>query len=228
MIALVSSVTAASVDTTSVTSAAIDTTGATLLAVLVADYRDPSSGGSTVTDSKGNTYITTLVREGFASITAAKWFYVANPTVGSGHTFTATAITGACYPSICVFAFSGVLTVSPFDQECDPGTRWHEVAPGSSLATSSITPTEDNELILAGLAFNAINTPSINGGFSTPIQQQYGAGANFGSSAAYLVQTTATAANPTFSWGTSTDAAAVIASFKAAADAAQGFLLVSN
>ena len=214
-IALVTSTTAASVNTTSVTSSAIDTTGADFLAVLVADYRDVSAAGSAVTDSKSNSY-TGLTREGFAAITAPQWFYVANPTVGSGHTFTATALTGANYPSICVFAFSGVATTSPFDQEGVIGTL-QEVLSGTSLQAETVTPTEDNELVLVGLAFNATNTPSINGGFSTPIQQQYGAGANFGSAASYLVQTTAAATSPTWTWSTSTDAAVATATFKAQA-----------
>lgn len=209
MIALVASTVKAGTSTT-VTTDSIDTTGASLLVAFVADYRDVTSTGSEVTDSKGNVY-TELTRQVGIGIAAARLFYRANPTVGSGHTFTATAKTGDSFPGICVFAFSGVIIASPFDLE-----EGNDVSPGTSLQAGSVTPTENNEVLVAGVSFNATNTMSINGGFSTPIQQQYGAGTNFGAAASYLVQTTAAAADPTWSWGTSTDAAAVIASFKAA------------
>jgi hypothetical protein len=42
-------------------------------------------------------------------------YYAANPTVGSGHTFSYTGASN--FSSIFVAAFSGVATSSPFDKE---------------------------------------------------------------------------------------------------------------
>ena len=67
------------------TTSAIDTTGATLLVALIVT----DTGGGTMSDSKGNTWTALTAHSGGTTVTG-QLFYVSNPTVGSGHTFTPT------------------------------------------------------------------------------------------------------------------------------------------
>src|SRR4051812_10619033 len=65
------------------TSGAIDTSGANFL---VASVSFLVGGTPVLSDSKGNTWTARTTVNGGTS--AIKEFYVTNPTVGSGHTFT--------------------------------------------------------------------------------------------------------------------------------------------
>lgn len=194
-----------STNSTSVTSDAIDTTGYNLIVIGITTALNTAA---TPTDSKGNTW-TALTGQGAGNVYARLWYSI-NPTVGSGHTFSTSG--SATYPSIFVLAIAGAAAAG-FDQQNGAAS-----ASATSVQPGSITPTEDNELIVA-LCTNddTGNTLSINGGF-TIAQQNVSVGAQAeGGGLAYLIQTTATAANPTWSWGGSSEAVAtVIASFKAA------------
>ncbi len=177
------------------TSAGIDTTGATLLVIV----QSAVSGMSAPSDSKGNTW-TKLTEQGGSGVTAI--YYAANPTVGTGHTFTQGGTAG----SLAVAAFSGALTVAPFDQQS--GAAWDGSSPD---AAGSVTPSENNELVIAG-AGSSFTGPSIDGGFTIAQYTDFVGGTNYGSALAYLIQTTATAANP--SWTTTGGCAPVCATFK--------------
>lgn len=205
-IALVSSVSAVNNPDT-VTTGSIDTTGATLL---VMGISMDSGGTPSVSDSKGNTW--TALTASTSGSTRSVIYYVANPTVGTGHTFTNAG--NQNYSTIYVAAFSGVITTSPFDQQNGAtGTG------ASTLVAGSVTPSENNELVVTHLAFNAAGTPiSINSSFiETTSERDFGSGNNYGGCMAYIVQTTAGAAAPTWTRGTGTGAmASRSATFKAA------------
>lgn len=188
------------------TTGSIDTTGASFLVLNVAWY-DPGTA-PTISDSKSNTW-SALTKQ--TSTGSSRLYYCASPSVGSGHTFSANG-TGS-YPSIQVLAFSGSHG-TPFDQQNGAASA------GATLATGSITPSEDNELVIAGLVHgdNLGGAVSIDGGF-TAYKNAFSSGNNMGGGIAYLIQTTATAANPSWSVTTSTQLAATIASFKASAAA---------
>lgn len=190
-----------------VATGAIDTTGADTLFVHLAQYN--GSSGATVSDSKGNTW--TALTPQSAAQTLSKWFYCAGPTVGTGHTFSSNF--GTTFVNIEVLAFSGG-HASPFDTEGGATT-----GSGTSLATGSITPGQNNSLILSGGCFgnSSANPYTPNGGFTVADQLTASPGNYLGGAAAYLIQTSSAAANPTWSWTGSTDAAVTIATFKAAA-----------
>jgi len=193
-IALVSSVTRAGAGT----SASIDTTGATLLVVV-------TSTGNFSGDSKGNTYTKLTARTGTFGSETSIW-YAENPTVGSGHTFTVTGVTG-----LVAAAFSGAEVSSVFDQE-------NGTASGSPAQPGSITPGDDNELIITGLGGGSVGDGSADSGFSLVADVGTTGGVNFSAGMAYKVQTTAAAVNPTWTWSEVYGSAGlVIASFKAAA-----------
>lgn len=187
--------------TSGTTTTAINSTGANLLVVAIAV---DSGTMANPTDSKTNTW-TGLTQTVVGTDTAIKIFYSFGGTVGSSHTFTQPA----SYGSIFVAAFSGS-TSSPFDQQ-----NGNTQASGTSVTTGSVTPTQDNELIIAVADIANTNTlQSIGGGFTTLDTTNGVNGVNYGGIMGYLIQTTATAANPTISWTGTAEAAARIASFK--------------
>jgi hypothetical protein len=184
------------------TTGAIDTTGANLLVAIV-NAETPA-----ITDSKGNTW-TSLTLQTSAADNKARLFYVANPTVGTGHTFSATL----SYQTVGVIAFSGAHASSPFDQQ-------NGSAAGSSPASpGSITPSENNCVVVAGYGFGKnANTFSVDGGFTIAQSNTSVDAVSYGVVISYLIQTTAAAANPAVTYtGSSGECNATIASFKVAA-----------
>lgn len=188
---------------TTVTTSAINTTGANLIVVAICTVNNLT--GATVTDSKSNTWSSSLTAVSGGNL--IQIFYLYSPTVGSGHTFTFTTSGGPTTPSIAVAAFSG--TLSPFDQQMG-ATQTGAI---STFQAGSITPTANNELIIAQASNYSTSTVSINDGFT--ITDSVSPLYNTGNTLAYLVQTTAAAINPTWTYGTAqTYASAKIASFK--------------
>ncbi len=205
-ITLLTHVCAFSGDTNTVTTTTINTTGATLLVVTISDYQ-AALAQAVPSDSKMNTWtsLTTYNADLSVRVTTS---YVANPTVGTLHTFTATG--SVAYPSICVASFSGVVSMSPLDQQHGQGG----VAAATTLQPGSITPSQNNELVITGLAFDTSGTVSIDSGFTITDQTDYMPGAAFGAALAYIVQTTAGAVNPTWTFAMA-NAAAAQSSYKA-------------
>src|SRR5579862_234364 len=185
------------------TTSGIDTTGATLLVAIGVGGDNPYAG--TMSDSKGNTWIhaSTPNNGGTCNL------YYCNPTsVGSGHTFTITFNGG--FPSIAVAAFSGVLPSSPLDQIHD-ATR-----SGTPNSPGSITPTQNNELVISGVMTNGGGTPSVSGGSLAVTDSQGLVGStSYGVGLAYVVQTSAASVTPSWTSTGSTVVSTLVASFKA-------------
>lgn len=183
------------------TTGSIDTSGASLLTAAVG--WTTTSGAFVLTDSKSNVWMP------FGGTTATftsshLTFYVCfQPTVGSGHTFT---IGGAS--SVCVAAFSGTATAFSFDNG-----RAND-ANSTSVQAGSITPSVNNCLVIAAIAYRDTTALSINGGFTITNQEAFISGSAVGSGLAYLVQTTATAANPTWSWTNTALSSSLITAFQ--------------
>ncbi len=191
------------------TTGAIDTRGSNFCvavafhydigAIAVTDSVNGSSGWTPLTDTAG----------GFAGNTQI-WYNanLSSGNVGAAQTFTVSG--SGVYAVIGAACFSGV-AASPFDVENHAAQT-----SGTTLQPGSITPGFNNELVIAASGWNAADTSSISGGgFSTILQHQdYGGGNNMGGSMAYLVQSTATATNPTFTGSTGFLTSAAIASFK--------------
>lgn len=200
------------------TGTAIDTSTATLLVVSVSDYEVNPLG--TLSDSKSNTWTSLTAYDDAAGLGTARvrLYYAANPTVGTGHTFTYTG--SGIYASIGVVAYSGAATTSPLDTGKDSGSA----AVGTSLQPGSLTPSEDNCVVVGGFSFDNADTLSINGGFTIHAQAVKSAANWFGGGIASLIQTTAAAANPQWSLTNSTTLATALAVFKSGAAAAPTFV----
>jgi hypothetical protein len=180
-----------------VTTSAINTTGANLLVAVCNWY---ASSGS-VSDSNGNIWTLGFATSG--ADTQVSIYYVYNPTVGSGHTFTWSAVNGP----ITVMAWSGSAS-SPADQSAGQNTTGATTVP-----PGSITPSQNNELVIAGVDANN-NISSIDSGYTITDNESYTSGVSLGGAAAYLIQTTASATNPTFTLSGTNDSGAAIMSFK--------------
>jgi len=188
---------------TSTVTGSINTTGANL--IVLVNALDTGTM-TTPTDSKGNVY-NALTASVVGTDDQVRLFYLFNPIVGTGHTFTQAAN----YGMLGALAVSGAVT-NPFDQQ-NGATNAATV----SLATGSITPSESSELIIGGWLVGGTNSAhSVGGGFTIGTNNDFNGtnGVRYGGTLAYLIQTTATAANPTLSWTGSVPAAARIASFK--------------
>lgn len=183
---------------------AIDTTGADLIVVMVG--RTPNA--VTVSDNQGNTYTALTTRGSVQPF--GRLYYTVAPTTNAAHTISVTG-TGV-YPFIGVQAWSGVDTASAFDVENGASGS------GATLATGSVTPTNANSLVIAGIVFagNSGGAVSIDNSFTISDTLAFANNVNWGGSMAHL-HPRSTAVNPTWNITNAAQASAAIAVFKAAA-----------
>ncbi len=186
-----------STDGSSVTTSGINTTGANLIVVARHAFSfNPAI--SAVTDNKSNTYTKLTNWVDVGSGYSVQLSYCLNPTVGSGHTFSVNQ--GGTFPTLTVQAFSGAKLTSVTDQENGSGTN----TPGS------ITPSEDNEILVAACCYHDGSTQTVDAAFTRT--DAFGNVTGVGGGMGYEIQTTATARNP--AWSASNGPASVVASFK--------------
>lgn len=182
--------------------AEVDCTGVDLIIVAC-----PAFNGSIsplgITDDLGNTY--TQLAFGDSSSYHIALFYCQNPTVSTTQKWTRTGSPGGSAISIAVACFSGSVP-TPLDQDT-VGTG----SGASSYQAGTVTPGQDNELVIAAVA-SASTGPTIDSGF-TVAQFQPNSGDGVGIAIGYLVQTSATAENPTWTLGAAFDAIGINASF---------------
>ena len=209
-IALVANTKKQSTNGAAITTDAIDTTGATLLVVAVSQF---ALAAGTPSDSKSNTWVAGGSQNNSGN--SIKMWYVTNPTVGTGHTFTVGV--GNSYPSIFVVAFSGTDTSAARDQENSAAGSGTTIQPGS------VTPTTNGQVLITGAAHDVGLSISytIDSGFTITDQAPTVAAQAYGGGIAYLIQGSAASVNPTWTDSTSDGVhMAVIETFKAAAGGA--------
>lgn len=194
---------ATSTNNNDVTTPAIDTTTADLLIGWGA--WDTAAGALVFTDSKGNSWNKLISR--VLTIEGSFWWCV--PTsVGTGHTFTGTR-TGS-NPAICIEAWINA-AASPFDQQ-----NGNTSGVGTTLTTGSVTPTQNDELIVAGIAIRSGSTSISSIDSSFTIRGNVApTGTSDGAAIATLVQVSIVLVNPTWTVaGSGSVKAAAIATFK--------------
>ncbi len=186
------------------TTPAVDTTGASLLVA----YSASGAADAVITDSKSNTW-TRLTERTSAFSGQEAIFYIENPTVGTNHTFTSGGL-GNVDPGLVVVAFSGAAISGVFDQESSINGTTSPAQPGS------VTPSEDNELIVTccGGTISGFGAPS---GYTLQESLDVSSGANYGVAIAYKIQTSASAENPSWTFtdiGSGNDGSVAAATFK--------------
>ncbi len=190
--------------------AGISTVGASLLVSGLTIYT-PATVPAVMADSPGgggaNTWSTTTARS--SAVVQMQIVYAINPTVNASHTFS--TVNGLlALPAIAVQAFVGTDTTSPFDDESGS-----TISGANAIATGTILPTANDDVLVACLALQVTDTPTIfEAGWSSVAGFASDNLHHFGSWCAYKIQTTATAEGATFQWTNSSYAASSIASFK--------------
>lgn len=181
--------TGASLGSNGGTTSAIDTTGASFLVVVVSNENNKTS---TVTDSKSNTWHSVPLKTNTQQY-AQIWYAFSSLSVGASHTFTVTSTAGA--NAACVAAFSGcTATVDPLNY-----ATWQFATNGATVANIAFTPSSNNQLVIAGGMVNLSETTwTIDGGFTVTDAINFNTGVSYGCALAYLVQTTAASAGPTW------------------------------
>jgi hypothetical protein len=189
-----------STDSNSFTSSAINTTGASLIVIGLAWY-GPNAASLTPTDSQSNTYTAAASTKQVTTSPYLELYYKYSPSTSSSHTFTAGGV-NVTYPLMFVFAFNGTTGAS-----VDQGTNFGNAGSASSIQPNPITPLHNNEIIVSLVGVNTQPTSngaiSIDSGFTQPdasVGYNISTAGHYGGSMAYLVQTTAAAINPTWSW----------------------------
>lgn len=174
--------------TTSVVTSAFDSTGATLITVWIGSL----DGTPTVTDNQGNTY--TLGTNSNSGTFHGRFAHCVSPTTSATHTVT---VASSQDPSIIVAWFDAT---GAFDTQSTPNT-------GSSVTTlspGSVTPSADGALVLASLMHyrdaGAITSLSIGSSYTIIVNVDSVSATRVGVALAYLIQGTAGAINPSWSW----------------------------
>src|SRR5262245_40596548 len=145
---LVANTIAASSDALGVTTSAINTTGADLIVVVVGLSNSAGTYTAALSDSASNTWSVAVPETDGSGAGpnsgAIKMVYVRAPTTSSTHTFSWIWSGGpsADAPAIAVIAVSGSAP-SPLDQTNSQS---------GSFQTGSVTPTTDNQLLVAGVS----------------------------------------------------------------------------
>lgn len=208
-IAFVASVSGHSTTSNGFTTGSVDTTGSNFIVINLSTL----ASGGVLSDSKSNTWTALTQQVGAFADRQGQLFYCENPTVGSGHTFSVTGT--ATYPALCIAGYSGVATSSSFDvQSGQPGGF------GNNVTAVSVTPGQDNELVIAGLTYDDASVATVDSGFTVAeTQNNTGFGWTPGQ-LAYIIETTATAKAPKFSYTGASRGIVVMATFKSSAAAA--------
>lgn len=203
-------------DPTTIQSTGISTIGATF-AVVITTYLS-SGTPPTISDDFSSVWNDLTAYTCPTVHATIRISYATLAGTGAAHKFQAQGLN--CYPVIAPLVFSGV-AATPFDQQ--NGSALEAANANSVQANGGITPTQNNELVIFGAAWDTrTGVGSVSAPYTITDQVDFpvSGGTNLGTGAAYNIQTTATATNPTWTYGgTVNDVAAAIASFKAAAAA---------
>ena len=175
-------------------SVTLNTSTANLILVAVSDYE--ATTACTFMDGNSNSW-TLRDTQSYSGSSRLRTYYTSSttPTVGAGHSFSCGSSTS--YMSIAVMAFLGVAT-SPADQITSM------TGFGTSFTHSTITPTENNELLALATSSEDVVTAVSGGGFISPSQENVAisSGQHFAVSFTYVIQTTATGVTPSVEFST--------------------------
>jgi hypothetical protein len=189
----------------------INSTGADLL--ICAICTDQTSGAAFYSDSKGNTGWTLLFDQTCGWSGRIRLYYCIPTSVGSGHYLS---ISGSYVGSVFFSGFSGALQTPPADQQNGNGTVNPNVP--TTLTTGLITPAYPNELVVtACVSPDGDSTGLSSGTLLDHLSNNVAYGGGFG----YLIQTTATPVNLTWTQSVNSQMATAIASFKSASGVAR-------
>lgn len=200
-------------DHVNVTVSGLNTTGSDTLVVFASPNPVQNSVTMSISDSHTGcaSPCNTWTRPSFPSNYVASLWYVTNASVGTSASFTVSC-SGNCYSVLFVAAFSGGPSSSAVDQ-----LNANNINGVASIGPGSVTTTASGDLLVAVESVNNTSgTVSINSSFTITDQVSGTGGNNYGGALAYLVQSSAGAVNPTWTYANtvSTTDAGIISFFK--------------
>ena len=160
----------------------IDTRGSGLIVVAILRYLV-----GTFTDSASNTW--TLINTTTSGFATLEWYYVIAPITSASHTFTYTNASDAV-PTIHAVSYTGGGIV--FDK------KTFNSATATSIAPGSLTPANNNSLLVAAHCHNLGELSVVDEGYVERGDTQRVAGQHMGGAYADLIQGVAAAVSPTF------------------------------
>jgi hypothetical protein len=130
----------------------IDTTGADIAVVSSSQWSGAAVGD--MADNKGNTFTLIATEYGVSQVLTQMW-YTQGGSFGPGHTFGPTN-GGNIYSVVSALVFGGS-QASPLDTSTASSGSF-----GTALSTGSITPAQNDELIVTSLVVGPNETPPIS------------------------------------------------------------------
>lgn len=191
------------------TTSAVDCTGANLFVVHLGMV---TSVSNTLSDSTTALWDCASVTPQTVGINLGQLCFAKNVTGSATQTFTLTCTN--CFFAMEAIGFSGADISAPLDQQSGSIQ-----AAASTIQAGSVTPGSDGQVIVSGVEIQAGDLTSVDLSFVIS-DHTANSGSNVGSGMAYLIETTATAKNPTDTMSGSSSLAAINATFKAAATGA--------
>lgn len=192
-------------------SVTLDTTTADLIIAAVADYQGSTIGSvSDLIGGNSNSW-TALTIYHSANLSRICFYYSVPTHVGASHLVKYSSV-DSTYPAIAAYALKGA-SATPFDVE-----NGNANVSGTTLQTNNVTPSEINEIVVAALCFAAAGIPSIDSGLTVSDSVDYSGGLSLGIGLAYIIESIIVSKDAQWT-ASSTEKAAAIAAFKAAASA---------
>lgn len=189
------------------TTSAINTTGADFIVANVTSAAIGTISFSDIlaafSDSLGNTW-TSNITGGAPGGSGNILIYALAPTVGSSQTFTCSLTN--LFGVFQVAAFSNVTSADQNDIGFGSGGT-------AGTIGSAITPANSNSLVISSCSVNDTSVPTIDSGFTITDQAATLGGNYVGGGLGYLVQTAASAVDPTWSWTGSSGWSVILADF---------------
>ncbi len=190
---------------TGATTDAVDASTATF--VVLAICYDSGATGVSVTDTSGKTWVARTEWDGTGAHTPWVRIYDCVSTFTASHTFSVACTAG--FASIAAIGFTGN-AASPADQQSGAFTTGGAALPGS------VTPSEDNELLITAIGGSTGGvTYAVGSSFTLLDTTALVGGQAYGLATGYKIQTTAGAENPSWTGDTGDHIAAII-TYKAA------------
>lgn len=194
---------AASSGGVSVTGPTLNTTGATVGFAWLACTSSVSA--PTITDNYGNTW-TAVFNQTHSSGARGVLYTAENITTGSAHVVSSPAVGNS--PSIYLAFFSGHRIAGMTDQSN------YSTGTSASPQPGSVTPGEGNCLVLTMTStFAGTPAPTVNGSYTYDSYYCNQGGNHLGGGLGRIIQTSATATNPTWTLGNSAGHVTAILSF---------------
>lgn len=194
----------ASVGAADAITASMDTTGATLIVVGLENIVNAITTSAITETGATNTwtYGTQLVG---TSSRVVRMAYCINPNTNATHVFKFTAANGANFPVIAVTVYSNTPAASFVTEAAGADVP----AATTTVQPGSVTPSNANNLLVTFLGGDAYTAISVNQSFTATDTVGKVGGSSSGGGMAYIIQTAATAKNPT--WTVTTNDATIMA-----------------